>query len=301
MLTAVLIVVAVLILLPVGIFFFIGERGRFLPSTWAFLRLSGFSLQSLHGYLYGRFTKNYFRALYFAPGNPRDVALRFAEGYHGKVLRHDEARNIICLDKPIERRDLDKIIPYPVARDLILQAPPDIVAYECVCRSLKPHHCEPTQVCMVVGKPFTDFALEHNPQSTRRLTRDEALALLEAEHLRGHVHSAWFKNAMANRFYAICNCCKCCCGGIRMMVKAGVPMVASSGYVAQIDAELCANCGDCVGACPFRAMAYDDDKVVRNWDRCMGCGVCEVKCQTGAVSLILDGRKGVPLDVKQLS
>jgi hypothetical protein len=38
----------------------------------------------------------------------------------------------------------------------------------------------------------------------------EALDLLRAEHERGHLHSAWFKDVMLNRFYAICNCCKCC-------------------------------------------------------------------------------------------
>ncbi|MGO9416315.1 MAG: 4Fe-4S binding protein [Syntrophobacteraceae bacterium] len=58
---------------------------------------------------------------------------------------------------------------------------------------------------------------------------------------------------MPDRFYAICNCCKCCCCGIEWMVKYGSPMLASSGYVAPVDETLCAACGTCVDACPFEA------------------------------------------------
>jgi Pyruvate/2-oxoacid:ferredoxin oxidoreductase delta subunit len=154
---------------------------------------------------------------------------------------------------------------------------------------------------MVIGQPMVDFVVDHHPGTARRLTQAEAVELLRAEHERGHVHSAWFKDAMLGRFYAICNCCKCCCGGIRQMVERGVPMVASSGYVAQIDTEACANCGDCVDACPFQAMALDDGAVVHSWERCMGCGVCEVKCQTGAIAMVRDERKGIPLDVRLLA
>ncbi len=106
---------------------------------------------------------------------------------------------------------------------------------------------------------------------------------------------------MLGRMYAICNCCKCCCGGIFEMTRRDVPMVTSSGYVAQVDAASCVNCGDCVAACPFNAMKSDDDHVIRDWERCMGCGVCEGVCKTGAVAMIRDERKGVPLDVRLMA
>ena len=149
------------------------------------------------------------------------------------------------------------------------------------------------------GKPFTDFILEHHPQDSRRLTQSEALELLEAEHQRGHVHSAWFKDALLGRFYAICNCCKCCCGGVEKM-RQGVWMMASSGYVAEIDAALCTSCDSCVEACPFGAISKNGGTITRDWELCMGCGVCEVSCAAGAISLVRDGRKGVPLDVRVL-
>jgi ferredoxin len=299
-----LLVIGVVFLVILAFFVIVGEQGRFHRSTWAFLRESGMHLRTIHGYIYLRWTQRYINALFgMTARNPTATKTErwLAQRYHGKVLTHENARCLIKLDRPIDRRDLEQIVPYPIAHDLILQASPDIVVYECVCRNARATHCEPTQVCMVVGRPFTDLVLEHHPDKSRRLSREEALQLLEAEHLRGHVHSAWFKDAMLNRFYAICNCCKCCCGGIREMAERGVPLVASSGYVARIDPAACALCDDCIEACPFHAISKNDDTVIHDWERCLGCGVCEAMCKVGAITMVRDERKGVPLDVRMLA
>ena len=165
------------------------------------------------------------------------------------------------------------------------------------CRHARPNPCQPTQVCMVVGQPFVDFVLEHNPHASRRLTQAEAVEMLRAEHERGHLHSAWFKDACLDRFYVICNCCKCCCGSIEAMVKYGSPFFASSGYVAQVDGTGCSACGVCVEACPFGALSLNGTLTV-NWEKCMGCGVCESQCSTQGITLVRDERKGIPLDVR---
>lgn len=276
----------------------IGERGRFLrPSTTRFFREGG----RLHGYIYGRWTRQYIHVLLNTLRPTPKAGTWLSDRYHGKVLTHENAKSIITLNRPIPLRDLDQIVPYPVARNLVLEGPPDVAVYECVCRHARAQSCQPSRVCMVIGQPFVDFVVEHHPETSHRLTQAEALELLQAEHERGHVHSAWFKDAMLNRFYAICNCCKCCCGGIRAMTEWGVPMVTSSGYVAMLDEARCNQCGDCVDACPFSAMAMNDGQVERSWERCLGCGVCEVKCSAGAIALARDERKGIPLDVRALA
>ncbi len=148
---------------------------------------------------------------------------------------------------------------------------------------------------MIVGQHFVDFIVEHNPHISRRISQAEALEILESEHKRGHLHSAWFKDVMLDRFYAICNCCKCCCGGIEMMMKYGGPMLASSGYAAKVDEDLCSACGTCADACPFHAISVESSAGVI-WGKCMGCGVCTGQCPTGSITLVRDERKGDPMD-----
>jgi len=77
--------------------------------------------------------------------------------------------------------------------------------------------------------------------------------------------------------------------------------VRITGSRPEIDAALCANCGDCLGACPFGALSENDGGGVRrSWELCQGCGVCEATCATGAISLARDEGKGTPLDVLTL-
>lgn len=284
-----------------------GERGHLmLPSTrkmWALGRQRGESLGMLaHGYIYGRWTKEYIGLAlkYGAPRMDERQRRGNANHYHGKVLTLDLAQAIVTLDRDLPLRDLEQIIPYRTARDIVLNAAPDVAAFECPCRMRKPDHCEPTRVCMVVGQPFVDFMLEHHPQDSTRLSTDEAVALLRAEHDRGHLHAAYFKDAMQGRFYAICNCCSCCCGGIEMMVKHGSPMIAASGFVAQVNEDLCVGCGVCEVRCPFDAIHVDGWATVE-WEKCMGCGICESQCTVDAVTLARDERRGIPLDVRALA
>lgn len=284
-----------------------GERGRLmLPSTLESVR-SGkardlVNFRALHMYIYGRWTNQYIKFVInrLHPGLGERGKKWWTDRYHGKVLTHDQARAIVELDHPIPRRDLEQVVPYPLAREIVLSGPPEVAAYECACRWARDQHCEPTQVCMVVGQPFVDFVVEHHPRGARRLSQAEAVELLHAEHQRGHLHSAWFKDAAQGRFYALCNCCKCCCGGIEAMLKYESPMLASSGFVARLDESRCTACGECAEACPFHAI--ETNGVARvGWEKCMGCGVCVGQCAAEALELVRDERKGPPLDVRTLN
>ena len=74
-------------------------------------------------------------------------------------------------------------------------------------------------------------------------------------------------------------------------------MLASSGYVAQVDEDLCIGCGDCASYCQFGALEVVDDTSAVRYEKCMGCGVCVDKCPQGALSLARDLSKGVPLEI----
>ena len=302
-----LLIIVGVILLTAIILWVLGERGKLiLPTTKRFIRVAGLkrflNFSAFHGYIYQRLQKKYLKFLIKAnPTSPPFLRKFITDRYHSKILTPEHATKIITLNKDIPLQEIEHIIPHNIARSIVLNASPKITAFECGCRHARPNPCLPTQVCLFIGEPFADFMLEHHPTESRRLTQTEALELLEAEHSRGHLHSAWFKDAMMDRFYCICNCCKCCCGGIENMVKYGQPMMASSGYVAQSDTELCQACGNCIDVCPFNALSLNNDHILINWEKCMGCGVCIDKCPNNALKLVRDEEKGVPLEVELLT
>jgi ferredoxin len=222
----------------------------------------------------------------------------FADTYHGKVVTLESAVRLVSVQQPVELRDLEHAIPYVLARDIVLKNPDHIVVLECPCRAVRANPCTPLDVCLIVGEPFASFVAEHHGRRSRWITSGEAVEILAAEHERGHVHHAFFKDAMLGRFYAICNCCSCCCGAMQAQ-RNGVPMLAASGYVCRTDAERCIGCGTCAEHCQFKAISVNGHATVDR-DACMGCGVCVNKCEQGALVLVRDKSKGVPLELDVL-
>jgi NAD-dependent dihydropyrimidine dehydrogenase PreA subunit len=229
----------------------------------------------------------------------KDPAIGFADTYHGKVVTLESATKLVTVNRSIELRDLEHVIPYALARDIVMKDPDHIVVLECPCRASRAKPCLPLDVCLIVGEPFASFVKEHHARRARWITPSEAVGILRDEHERGHVHHAFFKDAMLGRFYAICNCCACCCGAMQAH-RNGVPMLASSGYVSRVDTALCVGCGDCAAMCQFDAINPIDGTPVINADLCMGCGVCVDRCLQGAMSLARDASKCVPLEMDEL-
>jgi ferredoxin len=294
------------------------------PSTRAFAREArrtpGYSFFDwLHGYVYARWPYLYIgigagrhplgrifgppvRLLTgLLPRPPADDPDRvtFADTYHGKVVPLEAATQLVTVAEDVNLGDLEQIIPYRTARDIVLQHPDHIVVLACPCRSVRENACEPLDVCLIVGEPFASFVMEHHPRRARWISQAEAVDILRAEQERGHVSHAFFKDAMLGRFYAICNCCACCCGAMQAH-QHGTPMLASSGYVAQVDAGLCAACGSCADHCQFAAISVDDGYAIVDAAGCMGCGVCAAQCPQEAISLVRDSAKGEPLEIQKL-
>jgi len=293
------------------------------PSTRAFTqearRRPDFGwLDWLHGYVYARWpylyisigTGEHWLARILAPAVGflgRTGLLRtdapdrptFADSYHGKVVPLEAATQLVTIQEDVDLGDLEQVIPYATARDLVLQHPDHIVVLDCPCRSARENPCQPLDVCLVIGEPFASFIAEHNPQRSRWISQEEAVDILRAEHERGHVSHAFFKDAMLGRFYAICNCCACCCGAIQAQ-RHGTPMLAPSGYVAQVDGDLCAGCGQCAEICQFGAIVVEEGLAVVDAVACMGCGVCVTHCPQEAIALLRDPTKGEPLEIQRL-
>jgi len=222
----------------------------------------------------------------------------FAEGYHGKVLPLETARQLVSVNKEIRIENLEQVIPFERARDIIFKNPDHIAVIDCPCRKGMESPCLPLDVCLIVGEPFVRFVLDHNPDSSRAITSAEAQQILEQESQRGHVSHAFFKDAILNRFYAICNCCSCCCGAMKAH-RNGTPMIISSGYVCNVSEEKCIVCGVCVNTCQFKALSINGH-LNCDIELCMGCGVCVEHCTQKALSLQRDLTKPAPLEIGQL-
>ncbi len=303
--------------------------GLIQPSTMAFFNEAGktknFStFDKVHGYFYARFLYIYisigtgqhklnrlinpiitfcsyiptvFQKLFHVKSTNKQIT--FADTYHGKVLPLTSVKQLVSVHENIRLDNLETIIPYLLAKDIILNHPDHLVVMDCPCRSSRKNPCLPLDVCMVVGEPFASFVLEHHPQKSRGISQKEALQILEDEDDRGHVHHAFFKDAMLGRFYAICNCCSCCCGAIQAH-EHGTPMLAASGFLAVVDRDICIDCGVCNSYCQFHALSLVDGINTVNAELCMGCGICISKCDLQGLSLTLNPLKGIPLDIDQL-
>jgi len=295
------------------------------PSAVAFARegrrTPGYSwFDWLHGYVYARWLYLYIGigigehplARFFgslvgvlsqllrAPKGDDADRVTLADTYHGKVMPFEAARQLVMVREDVELTNLERIIPYSRARDIVLQDPDHLVVLECPCRASRPEPCLPLDVCLIVGEPFASFIAEHHPQRSRWVTSQEAESTLRAEHERGHVHHAFFKDAMLGRFYAICNCCSCCCGAMQAW-RRGTPMLASSGFISRVDATLCNGCGRCGETCQFEALSLGSGVALVDVHLCMGCGVCVSRCERGALTLVREPAKGEPLDLGRLA
>lgn len=231
--------------------------------------------------------------------NPQLVQ-RETSTYHGKVLRMDDVKKLVILDIDVVLSDLPQsIIPFEKAREVILKNPDHLCVVNCPCKGAKEDGCYPRDTCIMIGEPIVSFVMDYNQDSPRRITQEEALAIIKAENERGHVQTAYFKDAMGDRLYCICNCCKCCCNAMAAHHYANVPIMAASGYVREIT-DKCKGCGTCVKFCQFDALSLAEGKAAVDETKCMGCGVCESKCKNEAVAYRHDPAKGEPFDMDEM-
>ena len=53
--------------------------------------------------------------------------------------------------------------------------------------------------------------------------------------------------------------------------------------MVSVDNAKCTGCGNCIDACPQRAISLHNDLVVINQEQCIQCGTCAEACPVGAI------------------
>lgn len=161
-----------------------------------------------------------------------------------------------------------------------------IVLMDCTCRVERKNCDFPVHTCLRLNERgeqalTSDELRKLNP---RKVTIEEALAVLDQSHKAGLVHMALAVDREG--INEICSCCMCCCLVLSAAVRFGVLRhILSFSAVAATDSSRCTGCGVCVTRCQFGAREIGTGSVVFNPDLCSGCGLCVSTCPAEAITL----------------
>lgn len=162
----------------------------------------------------------------------------------------------------------------------------------CSCRHKQLHlgqACDnPLEVCFTLGNSAVanirnGFSKEISKKDALRLIREcKDLGLVQtADHIQTDISF-------------LCNCCSCCCSFYRAGRTFNMTRpIISSNWIAEMDYTKCKGCGDCVKACPSKAIymlsetEYEEKKhwVELDSEMCLGCGACVTTCKNNGITL----------------
>jgi electron transport complex protein RnfB len=161
-----------------------------------------------------------------------------------------------------------------------------IAVGHCFCRHqadlLGEQSCDaPRECCMNFG-PGARYTAERG--ITRMITKEEAHRILSECEAHGLVH---LSSNTSDFLEYLCNCCSCHCDLLKKLKETDKPIwIASSGYLAKVDGNLCESCRTCVEHCQVSAIAMNEEEIaVVDENRCIGCGACAHLCPAEAISM----------------
>jgi len=169
-------------------------------------------------------------------------------------------------------------------REILLDAD-RIGLQDCGCKTAYDNCDAPKDVCLSLNKT-ADELLADEKYSSREITVDDAMKVLEQSHEAGLVHMAYTMKG-GPKPGLVCSCCACCCHTLGSLVRNGIhTQVLTSKYIAIDDSEKCTDCGVCVDRCVFQARNMVDGKLTYDHVLCHGCGLCVSTCDSSSISLV---------------
>jgi len=137
------------------------------------------------------------------------------------------------------------------------------------------HHCDHIlETCIHTGEQ-SRWCVEHG--MGRSLSHKELEEYLEKLNEDGLVHTL-------NVQHSICNCCDDCCA-IFHGEKQGKKVFIPSPFVAEVQEDLCNQCGKCEPRCPASAIEVEETCSIDR-EKCIGCGVCVTTCKLDGLYMV---------------
>ncbi len=170
---------------------------------------------------------------------------------------------------------------------LVDRAEAPIAVVECICRkkaAMEGTACKLTdrkETCFAFGSIAQTVLLSGNGRS---VSRDEAVSIIEKNQKQGMV----LQPSNTEKASFLCSCCGCCCGMLSIHQKLPRPLEFwTSNFHAVVDSIACDGCGVCEMRCQVGAVKIAGEKTpaVVDLTRCLGCGVCVPTCHKKSISL----------------
>jgi electron transport complex protein RnfB len=180
-----------------------------------------------------------------------------------------------------------KVSTFDQVSGLVQRAKPPFVVLSCICRNNKLLQDEP---CKVTNRKETCLAFSNMGEASlrfgigREITRDEVVSILEMNEKDGLVPQP--SNTEEAEF--ICSCCGCCCGILSTHRSLPKPLdFFASNFHSVVDTNACDGCGVCETRCQVGAIKVPPETPIATVDlrRCIGCGLCVTTCKKQAISL----------------
>ncbi|WP_373501829.1 ATP-binding protein [Desulfococcus sp.] len=177
--------------------------------------------------------------------------------------------------------------PFDAVTPLIEGADAPFVLLPCICRKKREMEGAP---CRVTDEKETCLAMGGIARSIllggtgREISRREAMAVITQNQQAGLV----LQPSNTEKAEFICSCCGCCCGMLDICRKLPRPLdYWAANFQAAVDPGRCTGCGLCEQRCQVGAVCVPEKggPAVVDLDRCIGCGVCVAACPTEAVML----------------
>jgi hypothetical protein len=100
----------------------------------------------------------------------------------------------------------------------IIESSDGLALGPCSCRKVF-KNCDGPENAEIMLSVGGNVFVEQRPQQYRQITKDEAKQVIEDCHRRGLIHTIV---KCRDDFYAICNCCSCCCVPLRLSKQYGI-------------------------------------------------------------------------------
>jgi hypothetical protein len=106
----------------------------------------------------------------------------------------------------------------PKQAEQVIEAAEGLAVGPCTCRETF-HNCDhPVNAEIMLGLTRNVFVSER-PDDYREITTEEARRILKDSRERGLIHTLI---KCRDDFYAMCNCCTCCCVPLRLSSRHGI-------------------------------------------------------------------------------